>query len=358
MSLAAGFGITRKLLVTLMLVSLLPMAAIWFISYQNSIALTEEKVEQQLNASNNVLITKVNDWVDMNQRMLLQNAELREMSSMQAEQQNPILQSMSKHYEWAYLAFSVDVDGKNVGRSDGKKVTYYGDRDYFKQVIAGERFGKQVLIGKTSGKPALILSTAINDNSGKLNGVLALAMTLTEISDEIVTAKIGVSGYTFLLDEKGEVIAHPNEEFTRSRVDMSKHQALQALKRGESHIVYTDYDGEKVVAVAGKTLQGWTMISQQNYDEAYKSIQKENIKAAILLMVTILVVLAISLVVSRRLTAPIRELTKVAEQYSEGNLQLQISGLQRNDEIGQLARAIERLGTSIRMAMDRLLKNK
>ena len=358
MSLFDRLGISQKLLFTLLLVSLLPLGGIWLISSQSTIALTEEKVEQQLYAINTVLTTRVDDWVDMNQRMLLQNARLSEISSMRAEQQNPVLQSISQHYEWAYLAFSVAPDGTNVGRSDGGKVKYYGDRDYFKQVINGERFGKQVLIGKTSGQPALILSTAIYDRFDKLNGVLALAMTLTEISTEIVTAKIGSSGYAFLLDEKGEVIAHPDDEFTRSRVDMSNHQALQALKRGESHVVFDDYDGKKVVAVAGKTRQGWTLISQQDYAEAYASIEQENLRALLLLIATILVVLAISQVVSRRLTAPIRELTQVAQQYSEGNLQLKISGLQRSDEIGQLAQAIDRLGTSIRLAMDRLQKKK
>ena len=96
------------------------------------------------------------------------------------------------------------------------------------------------------------------------------------------------------------------------------------------------------------------MIIWQDYAEAYQLVEQENVKVAVLLLVTVLGVLAISSIVSRRLTAPLRELTRVADQYSEGNLQLKITGLQRSDEIGQLAQAIERLGTSIRLAMERL----
>lgn len=354
MSSPVGFGIAGKLLLVLLIVTLLPLIGVTLISHQTGVALTEEKVDQQLYAVNNVLITRVNDWVDTNERMLLQNAELAEVRSMRAAQQNPVLKSISKNYDWAYLAFSVNPQGMNVGRSDDGKTKFYGDRDYFKQVIDGDRFGRQVLIGKTSGKPALIMSTAITDKPGKLTGVLALAMTLAEISEEIVTSRIASSGYTFLLDENGDVIAHPNEDFTRVRANMSNHQALQALKRGESQVIFNDYDGKKVVAVARETRLGWTMITQQDYAEAYRLVEQENIKAAVLLMVTFLGVLAISLIVSRRLTAPLRELTRVADQYSEGNLQLEISGLQRSDEIGQLAQAIERLGTSIRLAMERL----
>ncbi len=352
-----SFGIFHRLFLTLLLVALLPLAGICLISYQGSISLTSEKVEQQLLAVNSNLSTYVNSWVDMNQRMLLQNSGLGDIRSMRAVKQNPVLESISKRYDWAYLSFTVDPLGKNVGRSDGKKNKYYGDRDYFKQVIDGNQFGKQILIGKTSGKPALILSTAIYDNIGKLKGVLALAMTLSEISSQIVNTRIGETGYSFLLDDRGEVIAHPNEEYTRSRVDMANHQALQALGRGEPFSVFDDYDGNKVVAVASKTPEGWTMISQQDYREAYHLIEQEKIKAGVILATTLLAVFALALVVARRMTAPLLELTDVADQYSQGKLSLEITGLDRSDEIGQLAQAIERLGTSIRLAMERLQRH-
>ena len=48
---------------------------------------------------------------------------------------------------------------------------------------------------------------------------------------------------------------------------------------------------------------------------------------------------------------PLRELTRVAEAYSTGQLQLEVPGLSRQDEIGSLARALGRLGTSMKKAL-------
>jgi len=352
------FGISQKLLLTLLVVALVPLVSIWFISYQSITGLTEEKVNQELTAINNNLITHVDAWVDMNQRMLLQNASLSEMQSMQSRHQNPALETITKYYDWAYLAFTTDPKGNNIGRSDGKKTKYYGDRAYLKEIVEGKQFGKQILIGKTSGKPAMVLSTGIFDGTGDLKGVLAQAMTLTELSGKIVSNRIGETGFTFLVDEKGEVIAHPDAETTRSRVDLSKHQALKSLDQGQSTSVYEDFNGVKIVAVAHKTAQGWTMVSQQNYAEAYQLIKAENQKALYLLVATFIIVCVIAVLVSRSLTAPIRDLTEVADKYSQGQLDLKITGLDRNDEIGQLSQAIERLGTSIRMAITRLQKKK
>jgi methyl-accepting chemotaxis protein len=51
---------------------------------------------------------------------------------------------------------------------------------------------------------------------------------------------------------------------------------------------------------------------------------------------------------------PLRQLTHVAEAYSTGQLQLEVPGLSRRDEIGSLARALGRLGTSMKKALERL----
>lgn len=51
---------------------------------------------------------------------------------------------------------------------------------------------------------------------------------------------------------------------------------------------------------------------------------------------------------------PLRQLTLVADSYSQGQLDLKIPGLGRRDEIGSLAKALARLGTSMKKAMEML----
>ena len=354
MSSRFSLGIFHRILLALLLVALIPLAAVWAINFSTISDLNNSKVEQQLSALNENLLTQVDDWVDMNRRMLLQNARTADIISMENARQNPALQSMTNIYDWAYLAFTIAPDGNNIGRSDGKPPKFYGDRTYFKQVMAGQEMGEQILIGKTSGKPALILSAPISSKEGRLKGVIAIAATLSEISDRIANSRIGQTGFAFLVDKKGEVIAHPSDEFTRSRIDLSSHPALQALKQGKHTSVFLNEDGKKVLAVTRRNPAGWTLVTQQNVDEAYQLIRSENIKGIVMLCSSLVLVLLIAVLVSRRLAHPIRELTEVADQFSQGKLDLQISGLERQDEIGNLARAIERLGTSIRLAIERL----
>ena len=352
----ARFGISQRLFVMFLVVALVPLFTVWFFDYKSITNLTTQKVNNELTAINRDLITYVDAWFDMNERMLLQNASLPSMQSMEEISQTKALKTIITYYDWAYLAFTVDKQGNNVARSDGEKMKYYGDRDYFKRVVEGQQFGRQLLIGKTSGEPAMVLSTGILDENGALKGVLAEAMTLTKISKKIVNNKIGETGFTFLVDEKGQVIAHPNAEMTKSRVDLSNHPALKNLQNGQTSTVFVDINGEKIVAVAQKTSKGFTMVSQQSYAEAYQLIKAQNQQALFLLLATLVLVLVGAIFVSKWLTAPIRNLTEIADKYSQGQLDLEITGLDRTDEIGQLSQAIERMGTSISLAMKRLRK--
>ena len=267
-----GFGIFQKILAAMLLVALVPMAVIWYLDFRSATIQNEHQIQERLSSYANGLTRQVDSWVEMNRRMLLQNASLDDMRSMNGSRQVPLLKSIIDKYEWNYLSFTTDTSGNNVGRSDGKALKYYGDRQYFLEVANGAELGKQVLIGKTSGVPALVLSTPIFNDDKKLTGVLATAMTIDDISNTVAAARIGNTGYAFLLDEKGQVVAHPSEEYTRVRKDMSTHPAFVALNQGSKRSVeFVDENGQKVLAVMARTGQGWTMVAQQDYAEAFSS---------------------------------------------------------------------------------------
>ena len=102
------------------------------------------------------------------------------------------------------------------------------------------------------------------------------------------------------------------------------------------------------------TAQGWTMVTQQAYSEAYAPVRAANIRALAILAITLLAVLMVAYMLSERLSSPIRKLTEIANEMSRGRLFTDIPEAKRRDEIGALAAAIDRMGTSIRLAMERL----
>lgn len=67
-----------------------------------------------------------------------------------------------------------------------------------------------------------------------------------------------------------------------------------------------------------------------------------------------IVVLPMTVVLIKSIVVPVRELTTLADRYSLGKLDLTIPYTDRHDEIGKMAKALERLGNSVKVALKRL----
>lgn len=348
------FSILYKILVTMLFVAMIPLVAIWYINYQTAEKHLTQNVQQRLGGISDKLVTVVNDWVNANHKVLLQNGALPEMASMSARVHNPVLRTVLNEYAWSYLVFTIRPDGMNVGRSDGKEQISYADRVYFRQVMDGAPLGRQVVISKTTGKPSLILAAPIYGPGRSLAGVIAMGTSLTDISETITKASIGSTGYAFLLDQDGKVVAHQKQEYTNTMADLSKHPAFLGRSSETERVVIFEEDGRKIIAHARKTRQGWTLVAQQDYDEAFRALSEANRNALILLVITLVIVSYVAYLVAQRLSRPIRNLTLIADEISRGQLDIKIEEVNRRDEIGALAAAIERMGVSIRMSLQKL----
>lgn len=108
-----------------------------------------------------------------------------------------------------------------------------------------------------------------------------------------------------------------------------------------------------VIAYARRTDERWTLVAQQNYDEAYAPLRDANRNALILLAASVIFVGIVASALGSRLTQPIRNLTDIADHISRGELGAEITEVHRSDEIGGLAKAIDRLKASVAVAMKR-----
>lgn len=350
------FPIFYQILLTMCAVALIPMVGLWYISIHDSTREWTAKISQSLVENTESLGYSVEQWTTSNLRILEQNAATPAIRSMDSDAQDAALETISATYPWIYLAFTVRPNGENLGRSDGNPQTFYGDRDYFRQVIDGANLGQQVLMGKTSKKPALILAKPITDADAETAGVIAIAMTLEDLSETITKTRIGQTGFAILLDETDRLIAHGDGAVSSELQDFSDHPALHADRDLDASARAHDYNGTRIVAHAKTLDQGWTLIVQQDHDEAYAAANAALTKALLLLGVTLFAVVIIALLLARRMSTPIQHLTAIADEISRGKLDAEIVETGRNDEIGALARGIERMRVSLQMAIDRLRK--
>ncbi|MBK6695158.1 MAG: HAMP domain-containing protein [Myxococcales bacterium] len=350
-----GLGIFGKMLVIMLAAALLPTGLIWYVSYRVQSKQLESAIHTRLSATADRLSTYTDQWLDAHLRMLRLAALDPDIISMDGARQAPTLRAINQEYPYIYLAHTIRAtDGTNEGRSDGKSSLYYGDRQYFKDALnPAKGYGLEAAVGKTSGLPAFILAVPIY-RDGQAVGALSAALLIEDISKQIVDSSIGRTGFAFLLDAKGRVVAHPEKEFARVQKDLSQHAAIVAARSDQKPPFLLDDGGRRVVSVATTTREGMTLIAQQDVDEAYEPSRQANADAAFVLGGSAVVALLLAFAFSRGFTSPIRRLTHAAERMSLGEMSIAIPESTRTDELGDVARAIERMAVSLRLAMAKI----
>jgi methyl-accepting chemotaxis protein len=351
----SGFRLLYQILIAMLLIALIPLGGLYYISIHKSSQDWTDNIVRSLKENTAGLTRSVDEWTTMNFRALHQNAATPAILSMDAAQHNQLLTTIPKTYEWIYLAHTILPDGNNLGRSDGKPADFYGDRVYFQQVLAGQNDGRQLVIGKTSKKPALIIAVPIKGGN-KLLGVASAAMTLDDLSKTVTKTRIGQTGFAILVDEERRLIAHGDGKIASELQNFGNHPIFSPQSTmSRDSFIFND-SGKDIVAYSQKTALGWTLIVQQDYQEAFASAESAQLQATILLVATLVAVLLIAFLLALRISTPIRKLTTVADAISRGELGTEIPETTRGDEIGALARAINRMGISLQLAFERLRK--
>ena len=353
------FGLFAKIIIVMLIVSLLPFAIFWGITLRETNLRVHAETEKLMAQTAKGLGEQVDAWIDNNVSVLRTAANLAEITSMDREEQEPVLKAIQKEYPWMYLVFTLDSNGMNVARNDGNPLTDYSDRQYYKDAISGKKLSWQTLIGKTSKKPALVLAVPIKDGD-RMVGVIAAAMTIDVISANIANWRQGDTGFAFLVDEKGFVVSHPNKQYVSKRKNLNSHPLIAGFRKKGWRTISSNFnatDGESAFGHVRSNNYGWALVLQQEEGEVFAAYKRTQDFALILLASTVVLVLIIAWFSARAIVIPIMKLTDAAERMSLGELNVKID-VKSKDEIGLLAQAIGRMQTSLRLAMNRLRRNR
>lgn len=350
---ARGLGIFGKLFLAFLLAALVPLLITWYFARERAIEDASQLGEQQLRSVASRLADKVEAWLRINQQSLLEHAATATMQSMRADQQKPVLVSLSLLQPWSFLVFTVGPDGMSVARNDNLAPINYSDRGYFKDVAAGKALGQQVVISRTINKPTWVVAVPIRDSYGRFVGALAKSNALSEITDVLTNERIGRTGRALLLAPDGKLIAQTGAVMDKELLDFSAHPAFKTGSSGGEIARYVD-NGKPVLARIRKTRLDWVVAVQMPEEEVFERVRATDLYMAQLLGVAVVVAAIFALIVAPGIANPIKHLTTITEEISRGNFEQDVKEASRSDEIGALARSIERMTKSLRIALSRL----
>jgi methyl-accepting chemotaxis protein len=282
-------------------------------------------------------------------------------------------QNRGIYYQVRYL----DEKGQEVVRvdSDGFKHTIIArdklqdksGRYYFKDAI--RLWGTQLFVSpldlnrehgaiEIPHKPVIRYGVNVYDDKNNKAGIVLVNVDAKKFLKPLAQIR--------LVDQNGYFMSHPEiKKRWGGPTDLNTNERLQKeygeLSKkilGKNGTISTDkitlsYQRLKVPGVAYQ----WTLIIQDDTDEILNSVKKFRAIFSLILLLAILFALFLAWFFSRIITRPLEHLTEAAENISKGELHSnKIEFTDDKSEIGQLARAFERMRVSMIKSFERLRK--
>jgi signal transduction histidine kinase/ActR/RegA family two-component response regulator len=305
-------SIFTRLLVALLLVALLPLTAFWQLERERMIDNGEAEARQRLELFADSAVQQVDAWMRLNLSVLQLAASQAAVRSMRPQEQLKVIEQVRRQLPWAYLIHTVDLTGRNVARSDGRPLNWYGDRQYFREVMADRPYGVEIQIGRTSHRPAFLLAVPIRNPAGQLTGMLIEAATLDHVTRAVISTRLGHTGHAFLMTNTGLLIADRGVPMLTRLRNFQDHPAYAAAERGDGFYHYRYHGIEKVAEIHHSDF-GWIVVAQQAQAESMAAVSQANRNAWLLLGLTTLTVTVISALVARGFARRIARNTRALE---------------------------------------------
>lgn len=155
----------------------------------------------------------------------------------------------------------------------------------------------------------------------------------------------GLTGYGYVLDEKGVAMYHLNPDLVN--YDTSELSWSQHILKTKSGYYEYDWQGEMRVASFEELSNGWIFAITLPLKDLYDPIQPVKIYMFILSLLFSVVAIVTGFFMVNRITKPIKELVVAMQIAEKGDLRKQVTVSSR-DEIGQLSNMYNEMIASFR----------
>jgi len=225
------------------------------------------------------------------------------------------------------------------------------------KMISGEgRYISDIYISPESGLLSLEVAVPVRKHGNNTYGFLVADININTLWQEISRIHIGRQGYAYIIDKKGRFVAYQEPSIILQRYgeileDIPTVNQFIRDKGDATRTVY-EYKGLKGGDVIGvfAPIYGtdWAVVAELPKDEAYAGIKEMEIYLLIFASLGLLTAGIIGFLMSNKMVRHILSLIHTAERIGEGDLNAPIPEVNRDDEIGILARTFNKMQAELK----------
>ncbi|MCB2354421.1 methyl-accepting chemotaxis protein [Clostridium estertheticum] len=202
-----------------------------------------------------------------------------------------------------YSDFKTSEDYTNIIKSDGKSQWTNVQVDTFNTT--------------PDNKNISLMRRLISTSSSESVPILKINVDPQVFSSSIKDAKIGKNGYMFIVDQKGQIIAHKDPTFLGKKVDSTIWSKIKSLKEGSFEYKQA---GENMYGVESSyDTRGWKIVAVVPKAELTSTANSVGALSIPIIILCLIFTAILSVFTTRKITEPIYDIIEVAEKVSNGD---------------------------------------
>jgi len=239
--------------------------------------------------------------------------------------------------------------GENLKNWDIPNHPSFVEAKITRRTVAGD-----IVRSKATNEPVMVLCGPIFSDNGAFLGVVGTLLRASVITNMVTTRKIGETGYCFMINQEGLIVAHPDEK-NILQLDLTKVPGMEKIsaamldgRAGAESYVFKGVN--KVAGFVPVRQKGWSVAATQNADEFLASVISLRNSIALIILISVMVTCAVIFTAATSLTRPLMTVITGLDDIASGKGQAALTkriAITSNDEIGVLSAKFNSLMESI-----------
>ncbi len=328
--------IKNKLIISMLLVSAIPLVGLSIFSTNNFTLEITKEINKTCNSIAKQTQLQIELYMKEPAQTIKTLATLPSVVNFDNSAVKPILAEEIKNKSGINYVVD-DALGMQAIRGDNINTSDISKRDYYKGAMAGNEENYQVLVSQITGKLSVNIGVPIRKGNDII-GVVQASQPVTYITDYIKS--LSVNGQiVYVLDNKGVVLAHPDDEIVKNRTDMSEidyvAKGLNSKESGSTILRGTE-TGTRLITYFYDETTGWLICIDYPYDTAMASSHKLTVVLYLATLIVLILVFILVFFISRSIIKPINYLQENADKIAKGDLSDAKFENKSKDELGSL----------------------
>jgi len=345
-----------------LLMVIIPMTVVSYLADSKASHLLEQQMIQEKQSQVGRIADKLNQYIVSNSSAITALAMNPSMKNMGSAEQEAAIQSFKEGMGSFELLFVADADGKMKntyphtdfgGKKDFKDRQWYKEASSTKKTVITDSY-----ISAFTKQTTTTIAAPIFDENNNIIGYLGGNLSLGNLFSLASTLNQGKSEEGIILDKKGFYLADSRDETKNKGHNLCQDKDVSEVsKNGQAKVVSLDTsEGKKVIAFSPVEGYGWSVLSMQDLSESLNNAADLRNLLIILIIISALIVIALTYLYIGKIISPILSLASLAEEVAQGNLNPPKVNYNKKDEIEKLIMAfgtmVEKLRVLVRQTAD------